>query len=222
MSAKTFLLSHYCCSPPNIRRRNFDVYSFYSTSGRGRGRGSFRYGEGGFLKRNSNGWKLWADVKSKPFKIADDPTLLRNKEDGDNSLLPWWEEFPKRWVIVILCFSAFLLCNMDRVNMSIAILPMASEYHWSPSTVGLIQSSFFWGYLLTQVTYITNFTLLILSRVTNFYHVDSRRYMGRHCWWEGCLGIWSSVVVCCYSSHTHCCKAWIALLICCSSFHGNW
>lgn len=35
--------------------------------------------------------------------------------------------------------------------MSIAILPMASEFHWSPTTVGLIQSSFFWGYLLTQV-----------------------------------------------------------------------
>lgn len=26
------------------------------------------------------------------------------------------EKFPKRWVIVILCFSAFLLCNMDRVS----------------------------------------------------------------------------------------------------------
>ncbi|KAG6531489.1 probable anion transporter 1, chloroplastic [Zingiber officinale] len=61
------------------------------------------------------------------------------------------ESFPKRWVIVILCFSAFLLCNMDRVNMSIAILPMSAEFNWNPSTVGLIQSSFFWGYLLTQI-----------------------------------------------------------------------
>jgi hypothetical protein len=59
--------------------------------------------------------------------------------------------FPKRWQIVLLCFSAFLLCNMDRVNMSIAILPMSAEFSWSPATVGIIQSSFFWGYLLTQV-----------------------------------------------------------------------
>lgn len=29
---------------------------------------------------------------------------------------PWWEQFPKRWLIVLLCFSAFLLCNMDRVS----------------------------------------------------------------------------------------------------------
>lgn len=35
--------------------------------------------------------------------------------------------------------------------MSIAILPMSKEYNWNSATVGLIQSSFFWGYLLTQV-----------------------------------------------------------------------
>ncbi|PHT35868.1 Sodium-dependent phosphate transport protein 1, chloroplastic [Capsicum baccatum] len=167
MTAKTFLLSHYSYSPPknsNFRPRNFSFHSFYYTNGMGRG--PFRYGEG-LVKRNSNSnsnsWKVWADVKSKPFKITeslkiDDPisdVSLKKKEDdeGDNLLigLPWWEEFPKRWIIVLLCFSAFLLCNMDRVNMSIAILPMASEFHWSPTTVGLIQSSFFWGYLLTQI-----------------------------------------------------------------------
>ncbi|XP_072965911.1 probable anion transporter 4, chloroplastic isoform X2 [Typha angustifolia] len=64
---------------------------------------------------------------------------------------PWWERFPKRWLIVVLCFFSFLLCNMDRVNMSIAILPMSAEFNWNPATVGLIQSSFFWGYLLTQI-----------------------------------------------------------------------
>lgn len=73
--------------------------------------------------------------------------LLEGLEQGK----PWWEQFPKRWVMVLLCFSAFLLCNMDRVNMSIAILPMSKEYNWNSATVGLIQSSFFWGYLLTQI-----------------------------------------------------------------------
>lgn len=84
-----------------------------------------------------------ADFKSEPYDITG-PKL--------DSLQPsWWEQFPKRWVIVLLCFSAFLLCNMDRVNMSIAILPMAQEFNWNSATVGLIQSSFFWGYLLTQI-----------------------------------------------------------------------
>eukprot|EP00798_Chlamydomonas_sp_ICE-L_P031266 gene31266-6410_t len=56
-----------------------------------------------------------------------------------------------RWTIVLLCFVAFMLCNMDRVNMSVAILPMSQMYGWNSQTVGLVQSSFFWGYLLTQV-----------------------------------------------------------------------
>ncbi|KXZ55458.1 hypothetical protein GPECTOR_2g1007 [Gonium pectorale] len=57
----------------------------------------------------------------------------------------------KRWTVVLLCFVAFVLCNLDRVNMSIAILPMASQFGWDSATMGLVQSSFFWGYLLTQV-----------------------------------------------------------------------
>ncbi|XP_043716094.1 ascorbate transporter, chloroplastic-like isoform X2 [Telopea speciosissima] len=71
--------------------------------------------------------------------------------EGSVQNFSWREKFPKRWVIVLLCFSAFLLCNMDRVNMSIAILPMSQEFNWNSATVGLIQSSFFWGYLLTQI-----------------------------------------------------------------------
>lgn len=50
-----------------------------------------------------------------------------------------------------------------QVNMSIAILPMSAEYNWNPGTVGLIQSSFFWGYLLTQVNYITFFFILQMN-----------------------------------------------------------
>ncbi|KAJ6830810.1 putative anion transporter 1, chloroplastic [Iris pallida] len=99
-----------------------------------------------------------ADVKSDPFDVPDSikfPTeglVVRTEveEEADGELVGKGG-FPKRWVIVILCFSSFLLCNMDRVNMSIAILPMSAEYNWSPATVGLIQSSFFWGYLLTQI-----------------------------------------------------------------------
>lgn len=40
--------------------------------------------------------------------------------------------------------------------MSIAILPMSQEFNWNSATVGLIQSSFFWGYLLTQVWFWIN------------------------------------------------------------------
>ncbi|CDF77473.1 unnamed protein product [Chondrus crispus] len=37
------------------------------------------------------------------------------------------------------------------INISVAILPMAKYYGWSQTTVGVIQSAFFWGYVLTQI-----------------------------------------------------------------------
>ncbi|KAK8452930.1 hypothetical protein SEVIR_5G198900v4 [Setaria viridis] len=98
-----------------------------------------------------------ADCKAEQYEITGSPLSPSDVPAeavriGDtNEVSPWWQEFPKRWTIVLLCFFAFLLCNMDRVNMSIAILPMSSEFNWNPATVGLIQSSFFWGYLLTQI-----------------------------------------------------------------------
>jgi len=81
-----------------------------------------------------------ADDGTADVKIVD-PALKTDQTEG-------WR---KRWTMVGLCFMAFMLCNMDRVNMSIAIMPMAKEFAWNSATVGLIQSSFFWGYLLTQI-----------------------------------------------------------------------
>lgn len=100
-----------------------------------------------------------ADCRAEQYEMAGSPSdvpaeaaLLVGDANGEvASAAPWWQQFPKRWTIVVLCFFSFLLCNMDRVNMSIAILPMSAEFGWSPATVGLIQSSFFWGYLLTQI-----------------------------------------------------------------------
>lgn len=63
----------------------------------------------------------------------------------------WWEGLPARYRIVGATSLAFVICNMDKVNMSVAILPMASEYGWSAGTAGIIQSSFFWGYAVSQL-----------------------------------------------------------------------
>jgi Major Facilitator Superfamily len=58
---------------------------------------------------------------------------------------------PERVRIVLLCFAAYVLCNVDRITLSVAILPMAEVYGWSQTTAGIVQSSFFWGYVLTQI-----------------------------------------------------------------------
>ncbi|GIL88401.1 hypothetical protein Vretimale_15008 [Volvox reticuliferus] len=58
---------------------------------------------------------------------------------------------PHRWKVVTMMAVAFVLCNMDKVNMSVAVIPMASELGWSATERGLVSSSFFWGYSLTQL-----------------------------------------------------------------------
>lgn len=58
---------------------------------------------------------------------------------------------PERLRVVLLCFLSFVICNCDRINISVAILPMAKFYGWNQTTVGIIQSAFFWGYVLTQI-----------------------------------------------------------------------
>ena len=36
------------------------------------------------------------------------------------------------------------LCNMCRVCMSVAVLPIAAELGWQPAVAGVVQSSFLW------------------------------------------------------------------------------
>ncbi|WP_373491351.1 ACS family MFS transporter [Parasphingorhabdus sp.] len=57
----------------------------------------------------------------------------------------------KRHQLVFMAFLAIFICYMDRVAMSVAIIPMVETYGWDLSTQGLVLSSFFIGYLLTQV-----------------------------------------------------------------------
>ena len=58
---------------------------------------------------------------------------------------------PKRHQLAFMAFLAIFICYIDRVAISVAIIPMADSYGWDLSTQGLVLSSFFIGYLLTQV-----------------------------------------------------------------------
>ena len=53
--------------------------------------------------------------------------------------------------LVAMCFAATFVCYIDRVNISVAIIPMAEDYNWSLETQGYILSSFYIGYLLMQI-----------------------------------------------------------------------
>jgi ACS family sodium-dependent inorganic phosphate cotransporter len=57
----------------------------------------------------------------------------------------------QRHILVGLCFAAVFICYVDRVNISLAIGAMAHDFGWNKTTSGFVMSSFFIGYLLTQV-----------------------------------------------------------------------
>ena len=57
----------------------------------------------------------------------------------------------QRHLIVFCLFTANLVCYADRTNISVAILTMAKELNWDDAYVGLVLSSFFIGYMCTQI-----------------------------------------------------------------------
>jgi ACS family sodium-dependent inorganic phosphate cotransporter len=59
--------------------------------------------------------------------------------------------WPRRYALVFLAFLSVFICYIDRVNISVAIIPMSEDLGWSLQTQGLVLSSFFVGYLLLQV-----------------------------------------------------------------------
>ncbi|KAJ9526738.1 hypothetical protein QJQ45_017517, partial [Haematococcus lacustris] len=88
-----------------------------------------------------------------------------------------WPDIDASRKLALACSLAFVLSNMgksyqtllrvysssrllielllpawpDKTNFTIAVIPMGLEMGWSSTTAGLVQSSFFWGFLLMQL-----------------------------------------------------------------------
>lgn len=60
------------------------------------------------------------------------------------------DHWRQRYSLVFLSFCAVFVCYIDRVNISVAIIPMAQEYGWDAATQGLVLSCFYFGYMVTQ------------------------------------------------------------------------
>ncbi|KAM7473014.1 hypothetical protein LguiA_011197 [Lonicera macranthoides] len=73
------------------------------------------------------------------------------EKEGFDLILPPWKNVPQRYKLIGTTSLAFVICNMDKVNLSIAIIPMSHQFGWNSSVAGLVQSSFFWGYALSQL-----------------------------------------------------------------------
>ncbi|KAE8697721.1 putative anion transporter 3 [Hibiscus syriacus] len=58
---------------------------------------------------------------------------------------------PERFKLVALMACVMCLCNADRVVMSVAVVPLADQLGWPSSFLGVVQSSFLWGYIFSSV-----------------------------------------------------------------------
>ncbi len=57
----------------------------------------------------------------------------------------------ERYWIVALFFLSTALCYIDRVSISVAIIPLAAAYHFDAAAQGIVLSAFFWGYIWPQL-----------------------------------------------------------------------
>ncbi len=64
---------------------------------------------------------------------------------------PETARLPQRVRMVIFFFFSNLICYMDRVNLSVTAPVIMKELGWNEAALGMILSSFFWGYTLLQI-----------------------------------------------------------------------
>ena len=55
-----------------------------------------------------------------------------------------------RWLVFMTVLAVYI-CMIDRIAISIAIIPMAEDNGWSPTVQGAVMSAFFLGYVTLQV-----------------------------------------------------------------------
>ena len=77
-------------------------------------------------------------------------TLQRTTETAAPATAP--AELPVSPIALIALTSAVsFICSIDRAAMSVAILPMSANFGWDDGAKGAISSSFFAGYMITNL-----------------------------------------------------------------------
>src|SRR5260370_13616027 len=73
-----------------------------------------------------------------------EPVLARDSREETS-------RWPQRYTVVALFFLGTALCYIDRISISVAIIPLARDFGYDSAAKGLILSAVFWGYIWTQL-----------------------------------------------------------------------
>ena len=73
-----------------------------------------------------------------------EPVLAR---DSREEVSRW----PQRYTVVALFFLGTALCYIDRISISVAIIPLARQFGYDSAKQGVVLSAIFWGYIWTQL-----------------------------------------------------------------------
>ncbi|XP_025028224.1 solute carrier family 17 member 9 isoform X1 [Python bivittatus] len=71
------------------------------------------------------------------------------KKDGGIGDVSWSRPESRLWTMMLLLGTCLLYCA--RVLMPICVVTMSARFDWDKKQSGIVLSSFFWGYCLTQV-----------------------------------------------------------------------
>lgn len=62
-----------------------------------------------------------------------------------------WNSLSKRWQLIFLLHTGFIIEYCLRVNASVAVVKMKEQFGWDEYREGLLLSSFYWGYASGQL-----------------------------------------------------------------------
>eukprot|EP00164_Ancoracysta_twista_P014212 GFYU01023060.1.p1 GENE.GFYU01023060.1~~GFYU01023060.1.p1 ORF type:complete len:506 (+),score=102.31 GFYU01023060.1:274-1791(+) len=79
---------------------------------------------------------------------SEEPLLTKTNHPGNKGTRP---PTSVRYGICALLWLGLVVCYLVRVNISIACIPMAKEFNWTETQRGFVLSSFFYGYICTQI-----------------------------------------------------------------------
>mmetsp|Transcript_4847 Transcript_4847/g.7378 ORF Transcript_4847/g.7378 Transcript_4847/m.7378 type:complete len:554 (-) Transcript_4847:25-1686(-) len=63
----------------------------------------------------------------------------------------YWDLISKRWQIIILLHTGFIIEYTLRVNASVAVVQMKESFGWTEDQHGVMLSAFYWGYAVGQL-----------------------------------------------------------------------